>query len=60
MNIFGLLPVMLATGLGADVVKRISTPMFGGLVSLMLLTLVVIPVIYKMREEKVVLKGVAL
>jgi Cu(I)/Ag(I) efflux system membrane protein CusA/SilA len=40
--------------------KRISTPMFGGLVSLMLLTLVVIPVIYKMREEKVVLKGVAL
>lgn len=60
MNIFGLLPVMLATGLGADVMKRISTPMFGGLVSLMLLTLVVIPVIYKMREEKVVLKGVAL
>lgn len=56
MNIFGLLPVMLATGLGADVMKRISSPMFGGLISLVLLTLVVIPVIYKMREERVVLK----
>jgi Cu(I)/Ag(I) efflux system membrane protein CusA/SilA len=55
MNIFGLLPVMLATGLGADVMKRISSPMFGGLISLMLLTLVVIPVIYKMREERVAL-----
>lgn len=60
MNIFGLLPVMLATGLGADVMKRISSPMFGGLISLMLLTLVVIPVIYKMREERVVLKGAPL
>lgn len=57
MNIFGLLPVMLATGLGADVMKRLATPMFGGLVSLMLLTLVVIPVIYKMREERIVLRG---
>jgi Cu(I)/Ag(I) efflux system membrane protein CusA/SilA len=56
MNIFGLLPVMLATGLGADVMKRISSPMFGGLISLTLLTLVVVPVIYKMREERVVLK----
>lgn len=60
MNIFGLLPVMLATGLGADVMKRISSPMFGGLISLMLLTLVVIPVIYKMREESAVLKGTTL
>ena len=59
MNIFGLLPIMLATGLGADVMKRISSPMFGGLISLMLLTLVVIPVIYKMREEKVFFKGEA-
>lgn len=57
MNIFGLLPVMVATGIGADVMKRLSSPMFGGLISLMLLTLVVIPVIYKMREERILLKG---
>lgn len=52
MNIFGLIPVMLATGLGADLMKRLSSPMFGGLISLMLLTLVVMPVVYMMREKK--------
>lgn len=46
MNVFGLLPVMLATGLGADVMKTLATPMFGGLFSLVLLTLIVIPCIY--------------
>lgn len=52
MNVFGLLPVMTATGLGADVAKRISTPMFGGLVSLTFLTLLVVPVVYRMREGR--------
>ena len=52
MNILGLLPVMTATGLGADVMKRISSPMFGGLVSLTLLTLVVIPVVYLIYETR--------
>ena len=52
MNIFGLLPVMLATGLGADVMKRLSSPMFGGLISLTLLTLFVIPVVYLLREKR--------
>lgn len=52
MNIFGLMPVMLATGLGADVMKRLSSPMFGGLLSLTLLTLFVIPVVYLLREKK--------
>lgn len=55
MNIFGLIPVMVATGMGADVMKRISSPMFGGLLSLTLLTLIVIPVVYQMREKRLVL-----
>jgi copper/silver efflux system protein len=45
-NIFGLLPVLLDTGVGADVAKRIAAPMWGGLVSLTLLTLLVIPAMY--------------
>jgi Cu(I)/Ag(I) efflux system membrane protein CusA/SilA len=45
-NIFGLFPVMLATGTGADVMKRIAAPMIGGIGSAMLLTLLVIPAIY--------------
>jgi len=45
-NVFGLLPVLLATGVGADVAKRIAAPMWGGLVSLTLLTLLVVPAMY--------------
>jgi copper/silver efflux system protein len=45
-NIFGLLPVLLDDGVGADVAKRIAAPMWGGLVSLTALTLLVVPAIY--------------
>jgi Cu(I)/Ag(I) efflux system membrane protein CusA/SilA len=45
-NIFGLLPVLIDTGVGSDVAKRIAAPMWGGLVSLTLLTLLVAPAIY--------------
>ena len=45
-NIFGLMPVMVATGAGADVMKRIAAPMVGGLASAVLLTLVLVPVLY--------------
>ncbi|MGR8980292.1 MAG: efflux RND transporter permease subunit [Gammaproteobacteria bacterium] len=45
-NILGLIPVMWATGVGADVMKRLAAPMVGGVFSAMLLTLIVIPVIY--------------
>ncbi|MBL8945563.1 MAG: efflux RND transporter permease subunit, partial [Myxococcales bacterium] len=46
MNLLGLLPIMTATGIGADVMKRLSSPMFGGLVSLVGLTLLVLPAAY--------------
>lgn len=45
-NIFGLLPVLIDDGVGADVAKRIAAPMWGGLVSLTLLTLLVVPAVY--------------
>ncbi|HAU3584333.1 TPA: efflux RND transporter permease subunit, partial [Legionella pneumophila] len=47
-NILGLLPVMWATGIGADVMKRLAAPMVGGVFSALLLTLIVIPVVYVM------------
>jgi Cu(I)/Ag(I) efflux system membrane protein CusA/SilA len=45
-NIFGLLPVLIDSGVGADVAKRIAAPMWGGLISLTLLTLLVAPAVY--------------
>ncbi len=42
----GLAPIMWSAGTGADVMKRIASPMVGGMVSATLLTLAVIPAIY--------------
>ncbi|WP_367606681.1 efflux RND transporter permease subunit [Legionella sp. W05-934-2] len=55
-NIIGLLPVMWATGIGADVMKRLAAPMVGGVFSALLLTLIVIPVVYVMWRWQVDLK----
>jgi Cu(I)/Ag(I) efflux system membrane protein CusA/SilA len=46
MNIVGLIPVMIDTGIGSDVAKRIAAPLWGGLLSLTVLTLMGIPVLY--------------
>ncbi|HDV5735566.1 TPA: efflux RND transporter permease subunit [Legionella pneumophila] len=58
-NIIGLLPVMWATGIGADVMKRLAAPMVGGVFSALLLTLIVIPVVYVMWRWQVDLKKTA-
>jgi Cu(I)/Ag(I) efflux system membrane protein CusA/SilA len=42
----GLVPLLWATGSGADVMKRIAAPMVGGLLTSAFLTLEIIPVIY--------------
>jgi Cu(I)/Ag(I) efflux system membrane protein CusA/SilA len=44
--LIGLMPLLWATGSGADVMKRIAAPMVGGLITSTFLTLEIIPVIY--------------
>jgi Cu(I)/Ag(I) efflux system membrane protein CusA/SilA len=44
--LIGLVPLLWATGSGADVMKRIAAPMVGGLITSAFLTLEIIPVIY--------------
>ena len=46
--LFGLLPIMWApiTQTGADVMKRIATPMIGGIITSALLELLIYPIIY--------------
>ncbi len=46
MNLVGLAPVMLSTGSGADVTQRIASPMLGGLVTLAIMTLLIVPAAY--------------
>ena len=45
-TIAGLLPIMLSSGTGSDVTHRIAAPMLGGMVTVLILNLLVLPVIY--------------
>jgi Cu(I)/Ag(I) efflux system membrane protein CusA/SilA len=47
-NIVGLIPIMWATGAGADVTQRIAAPALGGMLTVLILSLLVFPVIYSL------------
>jgi Cu(I)/Ag(I) efflux system membrane protein CusA/SilA len=56
-TLIGLLPIMVGTGTGAEVMKRIAAPMVGGLITSTLHVLILIPVIYYyMRRPTVSVK----
>ena len=44
--IAGLLPIMWGTGTGSEVMRRIAAPMVGGMITVTVLTMLVIPVLY--------------
>jgi Cu(I)/Ag(I) efflux system membrane protein CusA/SilA len=47
----GLLPIMWGSGTGSEVMRRIAAPMVGGMVSVTVLALIVIPAIYGLVKE---------
>lgn len=58
--IAGLLPIMLGSGTGSEVMRRIAAPMVGGMVSATLLTLIVIPALFLLwrgRQTRLVRDG---
>jgi Cu(I)/Ag(I) efflux system membrane protein CusA/SilA len=56
----GLVPLLWATGSGADVMKRIAAPMVGGLLTSAFLTLEIIPVVYTYwRQEQLLWERLA-
>lgn len=44
--VIGLVPIMLGAGTGSEVMQRIATPMIGGMVSAVILTLLILPAAY--------------
>ncbi|MBA4058666.1 MAG: hypothetical protein C0490_28375 [Marivirga sp.] len=52
VDIFGLLPVLLATGAGSDIMKPITIPFVFGLVTSTLFVLIVLPVLYAYVRER--------
>ncbi len=53
----GLIPVMWSTGTGADVMKPLTAPMIGGLLTSAIHVLVVTPVLFTMMKEHALKKG---
>ncbi|CAG19414.1 efflux RND transporter permease subunit [Photobacterium profundum] len=49
--IIGLIPIMYGGGTGSEVMQRIAAPMIGGMASALLLTLVVLPAVFKLWKE---------
>jgi len=50
--IAGLMPIMIGSGAGSEVMRRIAAPMVGGMVSATLLTLVVIPAVFLLWKQR--------
>jgi copper/silver efflux system protein len=50
-DMIGLTPILLATGVGSDVMKPITIPFVFGLITSTLFVLVVLPVVYQLVKE---------
>ncbi len=48
----GLVPIMVGTGTGSEVMGRIAAPMVGGMITAVILALLVIPVAYYMWKSR--------
>ncbi|WP_017445016.1 efflux RND transporter permease subunit [Gayadomonas joobiniege] len=49
--IAGLLPLLFTSGTGSEVISRIAAPMVGGMVSALVLTLILLPVLYALVKQ---------
>lgn len=50
--VFGFIPMMISTGVGAEVQKPLASVVIGGIISSTLLTLIVLPVVFSVFESK--------
>jgi len=50
--IAGLIPIMMGSGTGSEVMQRIAAPMLGGMITAPLVSMVLIPVLYMLWKNK--------
>jgi len=51
-TLLGLTPLLYASGSGSEIQRPLAAVVLGGLVSSMLLTLIVLPVLYSIVESR--------
>ncbi|PSW65567.1 CusA/CzcA family heavy metal efflux RND transporter [Photobacterium leiognathi subsp. mandapamensis] len=56
--IIGLIPIMYGAGTGSEVMQRIAAPMIGGMASALILTILVIPAVFKLWKNMAMKKSV--
>ncbi len=56
-SMVGLIPIMWATGTGSDVMKPLTAPMIGGLLTSAIHVLVVTPILFAIMKERALKKG---
>jgi len=55
--VVGLVPIMMGSGAGSEVMQRIAGPMIGGMLSTIVLTLLVIPAIFFVWKQQSITKN---
>lgn len=55
-TMLGLLPILIGTGIGSDVMKRIAAPMVGGIITSFIMELTLFPAIFFIVKKKEVLQ----
>ena len=52
VEVLGLLPLLLATGIGSETLRPLATVVVGGLLSATVLTLLILPLMYHVWERR--------
>lgn len=52
VGLFGLIPILWATGVGTDIMRPITIPLIGGTISSTIYVLLITPVIFEMIKER--------
>ncbi len=52
VNLFGLIPILWATGVGSDIMRPIIIPLIGGTITSTIYVLLITPVIFEMIKER--------
>ena len=52
VSLFGLIPILWATGVGSDMMLPITIPLIGGTISSTLYVLLITPVVFEMTKER--------
>ncbi len=52
VSLFGLIPILWATGVGSDVMRPITIPLLGGTISTIVFVMFVTPIVLEMTKER--------